>query len=303
MHYSVNTWYRGKTGFFKKPFTRLSRDLDGHTVVVEDHIPRFTTYYFRYNQSSMRSPTPVLQVVSISEYETLWLEQCIALLHATSFDDKPAVDQIADEADMLYMNYGEMDCIGPKLAIERNYGLHEDRWRKALADLLEKRSSTKEYEAVGTAMGETIEDQTKYMYKMFGQSHTPRRALDEYFGFVTILRQSKITSGVNISLSLPETVKTFLGTDTLVVESESVNYRSDKIIVMAYADEEKELFNLLNQWYEIAKKDSIKSDLYSASGAMVGFNNVTELKETATLDEVYPVAVSPSVVELHFKKV
>lgn len=303
MRYSVNTWYRGKTGFFNKPITSVSRDKEGNTVVVEDHIPRFTHYYFRYNQSSMRSPTPVLQVVSIAEYETLWLERCISMLHATSFEDKPSVDQIADEAEMLYMNYGEVDCVDPHQAIERNYGLHEERWRKALGDLLEKRSSTKEYEAVGNAMGETIEDQTDYMYKMFGKSHTPRRALDEYFGFVTILRQSKITSGVNISLALPETVKTFLGVDTLTLESESVNYRGDKVLVMSYTDEEKELFNLLNQWYDIAKKDSIKSELYSASGVIVGFNNVTELKETADLEEVYPVAVSPSVVELHFKKV
>lgn len=295
--FELNTWYRDKTGISKLHYVR-DVAIDGKQMVLRNSIPRFTPYYFKFVKN-MRTPMPTMTVFSVGEYESAWYSECVRLLNKELLEDKPSVEHIAELARNLYEDYG-IDCIEPSEAINRRMGTRETRWVKEVASQLEKRAGTPEYEAIGTVIGENILQQAEYLYEHFGKSgSTPNEGVVEYFSLLSKLRNSKIVEGVVLTITMPPFIKERFNVPAIeVIGKGNVTYRGAEIIGIDYEDDEKTAFTIFNDWLGISNQKHVPSDVYTGSMQMTGINNVSRIKERKSFTRVFPVAVSPTRLEL-----
>lgn len=297
MKYAINQWYRCKTGL--KPVSYDVQTAVGTKRFVEEAtIPRFSAYYMRYCVN-MRMPTPTKQILTADQYKSQWIETCLTQLYLQSIDDIPKSADIRAMAKTLYAQYGEHECVEPNTAIALSLGTHADNWTKEVAKQLRSRAGEEDYKAVAGIGGTTPEAQAQYLYEHFSDQ-APVSAINSYFGLVDRLKDSKVTKGAVMAIKLPEFVKHKTEISEVTLESETVSYKGD-IVVLQYKDNEKLIYNALEEWRLLAQDEGIPQNVYAVDTDLHGINNVSYLDDIRTLCNVYPVALSPTTVELRFE--
>lgn len=293
----INKWYLDKTGISKLHYTENRQLQDGSNVVVKLSIPRLSDYYFQY-KSVMRGE-PKLVILTPDAYEAQWIEQCLVELTKRSLEDIPKSVELIDMAKSLFASHGKLHTLDPSQAIDAEFGTHRKTWVDAVAQQLLSKAGSDEYEAVAGIGGETPKEQAEYLYKHYS-ADTPNRAVSRYFGLVDRVKHSKITEGVLLRVVLPKFLQERFEVKAIELVSSKADYKQNVLTLTDYQDDDKLIFKLLEEWMRLASDKNLPQGVYASTGELNGVNNVSFLKEQRELVEVYPVAVSPRAVELHY---
>lgn len=295
--FAANEWKLQKTGFTSVPYTRLFSS-QGKKFVRPSVIPRFTQYYSRYT-INMRTPYPVLEIITKEEYRAQWFEVAMSLAHVFLLQENPSIDDMHDASVAAFDQYG-VQGMDAQAAFEIQFGTRKENWIREVAKLLESKKDSAEYKSVGTTLGETDEERALFLWNRYSEQ-TPSTAVLEYFGIIKQIVSSKITRGAVLKVELPSflNAKHNASSMDIVSKGSAVTYKRG-ILSINYEDEDKSIFTLLESWYQLSQKEDLPKTMYTSQCTVTGFNNVTNLQDTKKLVDVYPRSVGKNLLELFY---